>query len=984
MALPKVGVQLIAEGAAKYFGDLERGEKAVSTFGASARTAVGAVNAFGSSTATGASKVAGFETATDRAARSSSKFGEVMTGAFREAGAMVTRFAADAGMAVVKFLTVDALSAASTFESTMSGIKAVLSPTAAEFEALGKKALDLGADTVFGASEAAEAIEMLAKNGLTASQILNGAADATVYLAAATGTDLSNAADIATDAMANFNIPAESMARAINGITGVTVASKFTIDDYRLAMAQAGGVAGSVGVEFEDFNTAIAAISPLFASGSDAGTSFKTFLQRLIPASTAAEAAMRDLGIITEEGQNQFFTASGALRDMDEIAGVLQGALSDLTEQQKNEALATIFGTDAMRAAVGLANVGQTEFQALARSIAMVDARQQAAERMNNFAGALEEAKGGLETMQIVIASKVLPFLTKLLRQAVIPAIDAITAFTAGVDTGGGALASFGAFIQSNAIPALFALGVAGLTYATTQLPIIIASVTAATTAFAANALAVAAAVAPFALVAGAVFAVAKAYQGFYDKVTAATDKLLESKPFWTDSAAAIDEFGNASTTTQEKLQPLVDSIEQHRQVLRDNIESLGARMAAGDVSEQQYQEEMAAINAQAAVITNATASLREMMQAEVEAQAAQVNATTATNDQAAALDQLPPKIQLSGEELQKLAKEFETIMERGSTALGTLATTHATFLSQIAEKQGEHEATIESLMAEREAASTADQKKNIDTRIAQEEEGYRQMLLNQAKAYAEQARQQRAALGEQLLNYIENQRQLGNITNEKSAEMNRVVIERFGVQRDSAAALFGEMAQIVDRAANDQIGSMNAFGDALVDVEDRAIDLREAAMALEDEYVLKAVDNFMEAGGNADTLRRELNNIPRTVDVTVNVTTVRRERDLRGDDPNPHAPGRALGGPVQAGQPYIVGERRPEVFVPEQDGRIIPSLAEFNRQYSPPSTPRTMPMVSNTTTTQGPTYQWTIVNPQADQVDSLRDLVRIQQVLYG
>ena len=86
----------------------------------------------------------------------------------------------------------------------------------------------------------ASSIEMLAKNGLNATQILNGAADATVNLAAATGTDLSTAADLATDTMAIFGIQAENMSKAINGITGVAVASKFTVDDYALALAQGG------------------------------------------------------------------------------------------------------------------------------------------------------------------------------------------------------------------------------------------------------------------------------------------------------------------------------------------------------------------------------------------------------------------------------------------------------------------------------------------------------------------------------------------------------------------------------------------------------------------------------------------------------------------------------------------------------------------------------------------------------------------------
>ena len=35
--------------------------------------------------------------------------------------------------------------------------------------------------------------------------------------------------------------------------------------------------------------------------------------------------------------------------------------------------------------------------------------------------------------------------------------------------------------------------------------------------------------------------------------------------------------------------------------------------------------------------------------------------------------------------------------------------------------------------------------------------------------------------------------------------------------------------------------------------------------------------------------------------------------------------PGRAQGGPVASGQPYLVGERGPELFVPKLPGTIIP-----------------------------------------------------------
>lgn len=44
---------------------------------------------------------------------------------------------------------------------------------------------------------------------------------------------------------------------------------------------------------------------------------------------------------------------------------------------------------------------------------------------------------------------------------------------------------------------------------------------------------------------------------------------------------------------------------------------------------------------------------------------------------------------------------------------------------------------------------------------------------------------------------------------------------------------------------------------------------------------------------------------------------------------------GRAAGGPVTKGVPYIVGENRPEVFVPESNGRIAPSVGQYAASMS-------------------------------------------------
>lgn len=377
-------------------------------------------------------------------------FDDMGQGVLRVAGLLsgaLVAGAVAAGAAIGAF-TVNGIKKAADLESQMGAIAAVIGETKDAVGPLKDLILDLGLDPTLkvNAQEAADAIEKLASNGVSMTQIMDGAAKATVLLANATQADFGTAAAIATDAMTLFNIDAANMMEAVDGITGVVNNSKFTINDYQLALAQGGGVASAVGVEFDDFNTAIAGTSSLFKSGSDAGTSFKVFLQRLIPQSTEAAGVMKELGLMTAEGSNQFYDAAGNLKDMNEISVLLEGALAGLSEEQKNNALSTLFGTDAMRAAVGLAEQGEvaytdqalaakelgvsydsltlamegglTKFEALAAQLGSTDAAESAKVRMDNFKGSLEILQGVIDTVALKIGFAFLPMLKQLADRA--------------------------------------------------------------------------------------------------------------------------------------------------------------------------------------------------------------------------------------------------------------------------------------------------------------------------------------------------------------------------------------------------------------------------------------------------------------------------------------------------------------------------------------------------------------------------------------
>lgn len=340
----------------------------------------------------------------------------------QQAGGAITRgvtlplLAAGAGVVA---LGVNALQVGADFEKAMSGVTAILGGDKAQGKQLSDAAIGLGMDPklIVSASQAAGVMEELAKNGLSVDQILNGAARGAIALANATGTDFANAAQIASTSLTLFNIPAEKMEGVVNQVTAVANNSRFTVEDFALAIGMGGAAAKASSVPFEEFTAVIAALSTATSSGSDAGTSFKTFLGRLSPITDKAVGAMKDLGIITEDGSNQFFDAAGNMKSMAEVSGVLQKAFSGLNEMDKSNALEVIFGSDAARAAIGLMETGEMGFNNLMAAMAKTDAAANAATRMDNLAGAMEILTGIVEGLKIKFTQTFGPAMRKIVEK---------------------------------------------------------------------------------------------------------------------------------------------------------------------------------------------------------------------------------------------------------------------------------------------------------------------------------------------------------------------------------------------------------------------------------------------------------------------------------------------------------------------------------------------------------------------------------------
>ncbi len=409
MSIQEAGVELIAKGADSYISSVDR--------------ARGATDSFVGSTKDAEARTGG----------GSGSFSMIGMAAANFIGTMAVQAFTAATQAAADFVG-DTITVAADYESTMNRFAAVTGTAVADagmdLEQFNQLFLDMGAKTQFSAQQAADAAVNLAKGGMDPATIAAGGLEGALALAAAGELDLAQAAEITAKTLGVWGDTGVDAAKAADLMAQAANASTVDVDDLAIGLANVGGTAKTAGVSFQDTVQAMALLAPGFSSASDAGTSFKTFLSRLIPTTDKQTDAMVDLGLATEDGKSVFFDAQGEFIGMQAAAEKLQNATAGLTEEQKLLALNTIFGQDAIRAAAILATNGAEGFDAMGESMAAAgSAADQAAMRNQGLNFALESLKGSWETIQIVLGTALLPIMTDFLNTAVIPLANAVLAF---------------------------------------------------------------------------------------------------------------------------------------------------------------------------------------------------------------------------------------------------------------------------------------------------------------------------------------------------------------------------------------------------------------------------------------------------------------------------------------------------------------------------------------------------------------------------
>ncbi|UXD81497.1 minor tail protein [Lactococcus phage D4840] len=294
------------------------------------------------------------------------------------------------------------------FEAQMSRVKAISGATGSSFEELRQQAIDLGAKTAFSAKESAAGMENLASAGFNAKEIMEGM-PGLLDLAAVSGGDVALASENAATALRGFNLDASQSGHVANVFAKAAADTNAEVGDMGEAMKYVAPVANTMGLSLEEVAAAIGIMSDAGVKGSQAGTTLRGALSRLAKPTKPMIEKMQELGI-------SFYDASGKMIPLKDQISVLKKSFTGLTQEQKNNALVTLYGQESLSGMVALVDKGPDALGKLTSSLENSDgaADKMARTMQDNMNSSLEQMMGALESAAIVIQKVMAPAVRKI------------------------------------------------------------------------------------------------------------------------------------------------------------------------------------------------------------------------------------------------------------------------------------------------------------------------------------------------------------------------------------------------------------------------------------------------------------------------------------------------------------------------------------------------------------------------------------------
>lgn len=290
-----------------------------------------------------------------------------------------------------------AVQSSAQLETSLNTFRVTAGATAEQMERIGEVSRELGTDlTLPGvtAQSAADALAQLSRAGLTVEDSVAGVRG-TLQLATAAAIDNEQAVTLVANALNAFALTGREAGRIADLFAAASKETQGDIVDVGLAFQQSAAAAAQAGLTVEDTIALLTELGRAGLRGSDAGTSLRVAILRLIAPTKVAKEALEGLNIEIRDQQ-------GNLRP--EAFAEITEQLRQMTKAQQDATLALIFGQDAFRAAAILGRAGARGFRETQQAVQETGAAAElASARTQGLAGAFENLKNQGSGLAITI-----------------------------------------------------------------------------------------------------------------------------------------------------------------------------------------------------------------------------------------------------------------------------------------------------------------------------------------------------------------------------------------------------------------------------------------------------------------------------------------------------------------------------------------------------------------------------------------------------
>ena len=309
-----------------------------------------------------------------------------------------------AGTALLAFGK-NAVNAGMSFETSMSQVMATMglnTATAqgqAAYDTLTAAAEQMGAETAFSASQAADALNYLALAGYDANKAA-AALPTVLHLAGAGGMELSRASDMITDSMAalQMEVNQTNLEKFADQMAKTASTTNTSVSQLGDAILTVGATAANLRNGTTELNTQLGILANVGIKGAEGGTHLRNILLRLQSPTDKAAAMLSKLGVAV-------YDTDGKMRDTGAIFEDLKSSMAGMDQSQIDQVMSTIFNKTDIAAANALLAASGDEY---ARIFSIIENSGGAAAEMyqtmlDNLKGDVDMFKSAQEALYLSV-----------------------------------------------------------------------------------------------------------------------------------------------------------------------------------------------------------------------------------------------------------------------------------------------------------------------------------------------------------------------------------------------------------------------------------------------------------------------------------------------------------------------------------------------------------------------------------------------------